>query len=518
MNGGGPFLTRRLSLQVQRLLVLTALVVVVGFPLLLLRGVDHSREFEPEARGKFRQHEVELPRRAAIQPVRVRESNMNSFLPLNAPKRISAAVRIDDIMSQCPERQILPQSLASLLGASQDQHCSQPLTFDDLLCKLECDIQEPELEDSFRAMGTSTYTIEYLYELCKKEDITVLVWIYQGNPRYMPCGGRDRVQSHKLFESTRTIISALSCMSEVPDVFFGIDTRDWAAPSSSPAVPGWLQPLPGVARYSGSSAHPGILLPTDAYIRATTHCNVEDNGNLRRALRVCKSLDVNYVYRDRNWVDRIDLIFWRGSSTGVPLQPLVYEYLPRPALIKGFFQEPGFDVGFTGGKPPHHVPGYGDFFTSHTKKAVRSHEYCLYKYILHCDGHTASWGLSQKLTTKSAVIWIDSQFHYREFYYAHLHPWEHYIPADSDLSNLREIRDWAFTPTGDQAAYDIAQRADQLFQKRLRPGATYCYLARLLASLTLAQRVAPTPLALKKAEIPLEDFRDFEEFTTLTRI
>ncbi|GBG28964.1 Protein O-glucosyltransferase 1 [Hondaea fermentalgiana] len=441
------------------------------------------------------------------------------FRPQRMPQRTAASVSIDASLQTCqPNQSPMKEPLADILRKGAfDQHCSARVSFEKLMCALQCDAEEPELENAFRTMSASTFSLAYMNDLCKDGVVTALIWIYQGVPKFKTCGGMDHVPSSALFGTTKALLSALACISEVPDVIFALDTRDWAAPDQRSAVPAWLQPLPGVARYVGSPGHPAILLPTNAFLRATTHCNIGDATDIFGKLRVCRIMDLAPSFQGRSWDQRENTIFWRGSSTGVPLDKHVFAYLPRPALIRNFFNEDGFDVGFVGSHPPNSVPGYNTFFSAHKKPSVRSREFANYKYLLNCDGHTASWGVAQKLTTKSAILWIDSLFRYREFYYTHLRPWQHYIPIDADLSNLKATRDWLFTPAGNEFARALGERAYNLFATRLRPEATYCYLSRLLASMALYQATVPTPIALQEAGLDPATFEDIAEFQALKR-
>ena len=80
------------------------------------------------------------------------------------------------------------------------------------------------------------------------------------------------------------------------------------------------------------------------------------------------------------------------------------------------------------------------------------------------DGHTASWGLSQKIGfTKSVILWVTSSFTYREFFYHHLSPWEHYIPIEADCSNLISTKQYLLDTDGenDETVAAIGERASK---------------------------------------------------------
>lgn len=440
----------------------------------------------------------------------------SSFEPEDAPSRFRTSVSIDAALAQCDGAQPRRSLQEVLTQGVQRDGCSgrNRLSLEGLACELQCDAEEPELERAFRLLRTSKLSLESMAALCKQGAVSALIWVHGNVPKYFVCGGKERVQGATLFGSTKRLLTFLSCVAELPDVLFALDNSDWAVPLQDPGgghAAGWLQPLPGVARYTGSASHPALLLPSDAFVLATTHCDM-GHPSVKAALRVCRSMDQHSVALERPFRERRDVVFWRGSSTGVPLAPVTERYLPRPALIRNFFDEPGFDVGFVGGPPPASLRSYRGFFDAHRRDRVHQHELADSRFVLHCDGHTASWGLAQKLTTRSLVVWIASNFKYREFYYAHLRPWEHFLPADADLSNLPSIRDWLLKDApGAGVAEAIAGRARALFETRLRPEATYCYLARLLWSLKEVQLDEPTPSALRELGIDVSKFRTFED-------
>jgi len=439
-------------------------------------------------------------------------SSSSEFVPVGErPPRLSAYVRIDKELEMCEIDSSPGKKFQSLIDEAWF-HGKKPMKLSEFVCQLKCKADEAELEETFRMHGASKYTVPYLKALCAEGSATALIWVNDGVPKYFVCAEKDHVQGRALFHSTKAILSILLKLVELPDVLFALDTRDWAVPEGgNPRVPGWLYPIPGMARYTGTISHPSVLMPTDAFIRATMHCKI--GSQLSKSFtHVCKQIDSSPKAVNTPWSSRRDVIVWRGSSTGVPLDPVIVDYLPRPALMKKFASEPGFDLGFTGGPPPARAKGYGDFFKLKSQPSIPSEEFTQFKHILHMDGHTASWGLAQKLTTKSAIIWVGSNFRYREFYYVHLKPWEHYIPADSDLSNLRHIRDWTRTTLGDFHSNRMAERAAQLVDTRLRPQDTYCYLARMMLSFAKSQQEASTRNALIEGGLRPDLFVKFEEF------
>jgi len=433
-------------------------------------------------------------------------------VPEHPPVRFRASVGFDD--SKCDSGH---SSLENIIDKYIFKfQCTRPMDPEHGFCQLGCDNEEPELEKSFRPYSGGKYTFDHLWKHCQRGTVSVLIWINDNIPRYHICGDRDHVQSRSLFKSTSVLLSAVLCSIKLPGpLLFAIDQQDWAVPHEEGHAPGWIQPLPAVLRYVGVDSHPTILLPTNAFAEATTHCMITSSSSKSDFLKVCRSIDESPEALHKPWNTRSsDTIFWRGSSTGVPLSLETEDFLPRPAIIKKLWDVEGYDVGFVGGQPPAHK-AYHQFFETHSKPPISQKEYTNYKFILHADGHTASWGLAQKLSTNTLVILIPSIFGYREFYYKHLKEWEHYLPMESDLSNAKEIRDWLRNEEGEKIAGEIARRARHLIVTRLRPEATYCYLSRLLISLQGLQKEPANSRALQKHGIPTEKFQVIPQFEIL---
>jgi hypothetical protein len=92
----------------------------------------------------------------------------------------------------------------------------------------------------------------------------------------------------------------------------------------------------------------------------------------------------------------------------------------------------------------------------------------------------------------------------------HLKPWEHYVPAE--IPNLGLLKDWLFEESTQNTTRQIAENGSRLFKTRLRPAATYCYLARLMQSLASVQETPPSPALLEALNLPLHKWVPFSEY------
>lgn len=64
-----------------------------------------------------------------------------------------------------------------------------------------------------------------------------------------------------------------------------------------------------------------------------------------------------------------------------------------------------------------------------------------YKYQLNIDGTVAAYRFPYLISGNSLVFKQQSEFY--EHFYNDLKPFEHFIPIKQDLSNLKEMIEWA---------------------------------------------------------------------------
>jgi hypothetical protein len=95
-----------------------------------------------------------------------------------------------------------------------------------------------------------------------------------------------------------------------------------------------------------------------------------------------------------------------------------------------------------------------------------------YKYILNIDGHVAACRLSSELGMMSTVLLVESK--YKLWYSNLLKPMVHYVPINSDLSNLIEQINWCIK--NDKKCKKIAENAKKLYDKYLTKDGVFNYL------------------------------------------
>lgn len=144
------------------------------------------------------------------------------------------------------------------------------------------------------------------------------------------------------------------------------------------------------------------------------------------------------------WIDRSNLCFWRGSSTGLITDD--WRNLPRIRLCAVASSRPDlFDVGVTNvvqfepqGEIEQELRELG-----YLKPARPATDFARYQYTIDIDGNSNAWSsLFRKLLTGSPVLKVASPHGFRQWYYDALEPMKNFVPVAADLSDLIEKAEW----------------------------------------------------------------------------
>jgi hypothetical protein len=162
------------------------------------------------------------------------------------------------------------------------------------------------------------------------------------------------------------------------------------------------------------------------------------------------------------WEDRSPVAFWRGGANGVVTREvgksLGWSWLPRAHLCDMATHLSGIDAKLTE-IPPYLSNHYGPYMVGVERfmgERVEPLSYIKYRYLIDIDGWTNAWsGFLQKMLTGSTVIKVASPHGYRQWYYDRLEPWKHFVPVNSDLSDLPEALE--FVQTNPQKAAEIGR-------------------------------------------------------------
>lgn len=144
--------------------------------------------------------------------------------------------------------------------------------------------------------------------------------------------------------------------------------------------------------------------------------------------------------RSKDWQERLDTVFWRGSTTGTPPSARLSDN-ERAALCLLACRHSDQDFDFGISQIVQFSPEWRDAAVSAgiVKNFVPWHLLDHYKFHIDIDGNTNSWpGLFSKLLSGGLVLKIKSEHAYRQWFYHLLLPWVNFVPIRSDLGDLVE--------------------------------------------------------------------------------
>jgi hypothetical protein len=155
-----------------------------------------------------------------------------------------------------------------------------------------------------------------------------------------------------------------------------------------------------------------------------------------------------------DWEARIPKVFWRGSTTGIrtrappaPGEADDLSWLPRLRLCKLVQSEELRELCEVGVSAIAQIqePHLIDRISSSglmKDRTPRDHS-MRYRGAFDIDGNANAWsGLFCSLLGASCVLKVASPRGFQQWYYPKLHPWHHFIPIQSDLSDLADAVQW----------------------------------------------------------------------------
>ncbi|MCI4679472.1 hypothetical protein K9U39_09840 [Rhodoblastus acidophilus] len=179
----------------------------------------------------------------------------------------------------------------------------------------------------------------------------------------------------------------------------------------------------GVAFVSGDGGD-NFLIPDPNFIRT-------------EAYAALKAAYANVI----PWQERLPVVFWRGGTSGRQLGRSWRE-LPRIRLCQIALRDPKLDAGIT------HVAQLPEGASGEIsaegliRGRVPAELFRYYRALLAIDGNSWPTGFYCNLLAGAPVLKVESSFGYRQWYYHRLKPWVHYIPVQSDLTDLSEKAAW----------------------------------------------------------------------------
>lgn len=238
---------------------------------------------------------------------------------------------------------------------------------------------------------------------------------------------------------------------------------------------GFCAPYRGAANQSSSGT--AVALPSDGRL----YIGWPSPYFLRHGFVSLAAIDMDKKLPHADavpWEDRINKIYWRGTLSG-PDEESDIEQFTRTRLLRLVERRPLiFDAGITGiddSTPAIEHAGAKAVKRRYRKFMLRADRFSeslpKYKYLLSIEGVAASWRGRELFAAGSVVLlqrgrWV-------EFFDASLKPFVHYVPIESDLSDLEQRFVWL--EANPDKAKELADAASEFSRTSLLPLQTECY-------------------------------------------
>ncbi|MCH9631585.1 MAG: hypothetical protein S4CHLAM37_16090 [Chlamydiia bacterium] len=257
----------------------------------------------------------------------------------------------------------------------------------------------------------------------------------------------------KRYLTIRNILFYLTKKRLLPDLDFVISLRD-----------GLQNSTPGpVFTFAKNKNKASLIAFPDFEI-------IQGYGQLNKIIRKA-SLDFPYETKK-------DLAFWRGATTGGVYSPTNWMNFPRTSATLLSREYPDqIDAKFT------FITDWIKELTSiFNEKGILSekvsvYDHLRYKFLLDIDGHSCTYSRLYWLLLSNSVC-LKQVTDNEQWYYGALKPYTHYIPLESDLSDLKDKIAWAIQNPG--KCKMIANTGTKFAREHLQKEDVYLYVYLLL--------------------------------------
>jgi hypothetical protein len=182
---------------------------------------------------------------------------------------------------------------------------------------------------------------------------------------------------------------------------------------------------------------------------------------------------IDFAAHEVAWQDRAAVAYWRGSTTGIPMDRAVgWRSLQRIRLCDIAAANPAMlDAGITGISQIADPEAVTELEARNLRRPrVAPVTYLKYRYQIDIDGNSNAWdGFFLRLLTGSPVLKIASPSGFQQWYYDRLKPWVNFVPVEADMADLVEKVAWL--RDNDDAARKIGEAgralADTLDQREI---------------------------------------------------
>ncbi|KAK7893413.1 hypothetical protein WMY93_022565 [Mugilogobius chulae] len=279
-------------------------------------------------------------------------------------------------------------------------------------------------------------------------------------------GTHYQIIGHKLYREHNCMFPArcsgvehfiLEVIDRLPDLEMVVNVRDY------PQVPNWVQPILPVFSFSKTNDYQDIMYPAWTFWEGGPAVwPIYPTGLGRWDLM---RDDLKNSAAQWPWEKKEPRGFFRGSRTSPERDPLILLSRELPELVDAEYTKNQAWKSEKGhfGKPP--------------AKEIPLVDHCKYKYLFNFRGVAASFRFKHLFLCGSLVFHVGDEW--QEFFYPQLKPWVHFIPVKQDLSDVKELLQ--FAKENDAIAQDIASRGRQFILDHLKMEDISCYWEKLLS-------------------------------------
>ncbi|XP_066143903.1 O-glucosyltransferase rumi homolog isoform X2 [Euwallacea fornicatus] len=279
-------------------------------------------------------------------------------------------------------------------------------------------------------------------------------------------GTKYQIVDHKLYREPNCMFPSrcngvehflLESISEMPDMEFIVNTRDWPQIHKNYGFSG------PVFSFSKTPEYNDIMYPAWAFWEGGPAISLYPRGIGRWDIHREK---LGSLGNKTKWEDKQVKGFFRGSRTCSERDALVLLSRENPELV---------DAQYTKNQA---WKSDADTLQAPPAPEVSFEAHCQYKYLFNFRGVAASFRFKHILLCKSVVFHVGDEW--QEFFYAALKPWIHYIPVSAKASK-EEIQDLLeFAMNYDDVVKEIAENGYNLIWNHLKMKDVSCYWRKLL--------------------------------------
>lgn len=278
-------------------------------------------------------------------------------------------------------------------------------------------------------------------------------------------GSHYQIVNHKLYREEGCMFPArcsgnehfiLEVIKKLPDMEFVINTRDW------PQISSRQQPIPVFSFSKVRGQSHDIMYPAWTFWEggpAVWPIYPTGLGRWDEQREIIPRATKSWP-----WEKKKNKGFFRGSRTSSERDPLILLSRSNPELV---------DAEYTKNQA---WKSEADTLHRPPAKEIRLEDHCDYKYLFNFRGVAASFRFKHLFLCDSVVFHVGSAW--LEFFYPAMKPWVHYIPVKEDLSDVRDLLE--FAKENDDVVHEIAKRGRHFIWDHLRMEDVTCYWETLL--------------------------------------